>query len=100
MTYKRKSLYLSSLKLILFIKLLYQMTDISNKMTLKDYYHSLDENSPRANLKDKIISECGISPATFYNWVNGNTSDIPKTAKERISEIIGIQVDELFPVNS
>ncbi len=76
------------------------MTENQKKMTLKDYYESLDDNSPRGNLKDKIISECGISPATFYNWVNGNTSDIPKTAKERISEITGIKVNELFPAIS
>jgi len=72
------------------------MSKNRKKMTLKDYYDSIDDTSPKMKFKEQIIKECGISHATFYNWMNGS-SEIPKTSKERISEITGIPVDELCP---
>jgi hypothetical protein len=67
------------------------------KMTLKDYYDSLDETSPRVKFRDAIVKSCGVTIDTFYKWLNGGTKDVPKLAKEKISEISGIQVNDLFP---
>ncbi len=69
-------------------------------MTLKDYYNGLDEISPKTKLRDEIIEECGISYDTFYKWMNGSTREIPKTSRERIAQITGISVEELFPTPS
>jgi ACT domain-containing protein len=67
-------------------------------MALKDYWEKLPEASPKSDFKERVISECGISNSTFYNWMNGIT-DIPKTSRERIATIAGKQVSDLFPSN-
>jgi hypothetical protein len=66
-------------------------------MTLKDYYDSIEDTSPRSKFRDEIVRECGVTLDTFYKWMNG-ASNVPKLAKEKISEYTGISVDELFPI--
>jgi hypothetical protein len=66
-------------------------------MTLKNYYESLEDTSPKVKFRDAIVEKCGVTVDTFYKWMNGGTRDIPKLAKEKISEISGIPVNDLFP---
>lgn len=76
------------------------MTEVNiQKITFKRYYERLRKRDPQIELRNKIIRECGISMATFYKWLNSDTSHIPKLAKEKISEITGIPVEDLFPDN-
>ena len=66
------------------------------KCPLKDYYDSLAVEDPRVQLRNKLAKECGVTIMTVYRWINGEI--IPdKLKREKISEIVGIAVDELFP---
>jgi hypothetical protein len=69
----------------------------TQKLTFKDYYKQLGKRDPQIELRNRIISECGISTATFYKWLNRKTDTIPKLARQKISEITGIPVEDLFP---
>jgi hypothetical protein len=69
----------------------------TQKLTFKDYYRQLGKRDPQIELRNRIINECGISTATFYKWLNRKTDNIPKLARQKISEITGIPVEDLFP---
>lgn len=66
-------------------------------MTLKEYYQSLAERStPRKELRNKIVAECGIKELTVYRYLSGEI--VPdKLKRERIAQITGIPEEELFP---
>lgn len=66
-------------------------------MTLSDYWKELGKNDPRKLLKERIISELGIAMPTFRKYVSGKTKGMSKLNKEKIAEIIGKPVNELFP---
>jgi hypothetical protein len=66
-------------------------------MTLKDYWKDLIENDPKKKFKQRVISELGITVHTFNKYVQGKTKGVNKLFKERIAEIAGKPVDELFP---
>lgn len=64
-------------------------------MALKDYYESLSPNSPRKEIRDRILKECGITEMTLYRWISGDV--IPEKLKqEKVAEITGVPVDDLF----
>jgi len=64
--------------------------------TFQEYHQSLID-AP-INLKDRIAKECGVSIATVYRWIKGwGMPD--KLKKEKIAEIIGKPVEELFPTS-
>lgn len=56
-----------------------------NKITLKGYYESLGR--PQADFRERIIKECGITIATFYRWMNGQSKP-NKLQREKIEEIV------------
>lgn len=65
-------------------------------MALKDYYQDLENSSPRNLFRQRLIAECGVNVTTVFRWINGEV--IPdKLKQEKISELTGIPVDELFP---
>lgn len=65
------------------------------KVTLKDYLDSIDLPNPKPLMIARIAKECGVSKVTVYRWVSGKV--IPdKLKKEKIAEITGVGVDELF----
>lgn len=65
-------------------------------MNFKNYCESLKQQDPHAEFKKLIMFECDVTAATFQNWKAGKT--IPnKLAKEKISELTNIPVNELFP---
>ncbi|MBA7533635.1 hypothetical protein ES705_25876 [subsurface metagenome] len=70
---------------------------ITEKLTFKKYYEKLGEENPQVKLRERIIKECGITRATFYKWLNGETNNVPKLAMEKISELTGVTVEYLFP---
>lgn len=68
-------------------------------MALKEYINEFS-NHPRPSKKAveilRISNACGVTIQAVYRWVNGET--IPdKLAKEKMAEITGISVTELFP---
>lgn len=69
----------------------------NKKRTLQDYFGTLSEKSPKRQMIEKIADECGVSLMTVYRWISGEV--VPdKLKKEKIAEITGIAVDELFPI--
>lgn len=65
-------------------------------MALKDYYQSLEVNSPRSKFRKRIISECGVARMTVNRWFSGEI--IPeKLKREKIAEVAGVPIEELFP---
>lgn len=57
------------------------------KITLKGYYEEL--GNPQKDLREKISSECGVSMATVFRWLSGDTTP-NKLQREKIAEIIGV----------
>jgi hypothetical protein len=49
-------------------------------------------------IRDRIIEECQITRATFYNWKNEKTP-IPFWAKEKINEITKETLDKEVFIN-
>ncbi len=69
-------------------------------MTLKEFYQNIPKNrAPRAEFRRRLAGECKVSVMTIYRWLSG---DVTPGALERdkISEITGIPVDDLFPNKS
>lgn len=65
-----------------------------NKQTLQEYNKDLT-NAP-INLRDRIAKECDVTMPAVYRWLKGWS--IPdKLKREKIAEIIGKPVEELFP---
>ena len=66
-------------------------------MALKDYYKELGKRStPQKEFRDKIAAACGVANMTVYRWMSGEI--VPeKLKREKIAEVSGISVDELFP---
>lgn len=66
------------------------------KCPLKNYYDNLTVEDPRVQFRNKLAKECGVTIMTVYRWINGEV--IPdKLKREKIAEIVGVSVDELFP---
>lgn len=66
-------------------------------MALKDYLLSLSDvrTTERTLMIERIASACGVHTSTVYKWMNGNSKP-DKLKQEKISEIVGIPVNDLF----
>ena len=66
-------------------------------VTLSEYYKQLrDAPAPQRDFREKIARACGVSDMTVYRWLSGEI--VPeKLKREKIAEITGLTVDELFP---
>ena len=69
----------------------------NNPMKLNDYYKQLrDQPAPQREFREKIAAACGVSEMTVYRWLSGEI--VPeKLKREKIAEITGLPVEELFP---
>lgn len=67
-------------------------------MALKEYYQDLGkQSSPQQEFRKKVARECGVTELTVYRWLSGEM--IPhKLKQEKIAELTGVPVDELFPI--
>lgn len=67
-------------------------------MVLKEYYDKLAEKStPKKEFRDKIATACGVTEMTVFRWLSGEV--VPdKLKREKIAEITGTPVEELFPM--
>ena len=57
---------------------------MKENLLLKEWYDSLGDC--KLKFRDRIINNCGISRAVFYNWYGG-ISPIPKLAQREIERI-------------
>lgn len=66
-------------------------------MALQDYYKELGKRpSPQKEFRMKLAEACGVSEMTVFRWLSGDI--IPeKLKREKISELSGLPIDELFP---
>lgn len=71
-------------------------------MTFHDYIHSFESKtkgrsqSPRTMEINRLALLCHVVPVSVYRWTSGRI-EASYIYKEKISENIGIPVDELFP---
>ncbi|MHA1659559.1 MAG: hypothetical protein ACTSUT_10615 [Promethearchaeota archaeon] len=63
-------------------------------MDLYDYYKSLTTKE-RVLLRNEIVAKCEKSMFTFYGWLR--RKKVPKYEQTIISEILGVEISELFP---
>lgn len=65
-------------------------------MTLKEYYQALEHRpmTPKQQLRKRLMDAFGVTEMTISRWVGGDIP--PKDKWDKISEITGIPVEELF----
>lgn len=66
-------------------------------MAFKDYIQSISDRrtTERTLMLNRIAEECGVNLSTVYKWINGQS--VPdKLKKQKIAEITGKSVEELF----
>ena len=67
------------------------------KMTLKGYYQNLpDATHPKTEFCTRIMIECGVSFTSARNWVTGMTKPTNPEHIQKLSEMTGIPVEELW----
>jgi transcriptional regulator with XRE-family HTH domain len=66
-------------------------------MALKEYYEKIGElPTPKKEFREKVAESCGVTEMTVFRWISGKI--IPeKLTREKLSEITGLSVEELFP---
>lgn len=65
-------------------------------MKLSELYESLSEKTPKTEFRELIRNECGVAEITLYRWLNGTI--VPdKLKREKIAQVTGRPVEELFP---
>lgn len=73
------------------------ITKILMIMTIQEFYKDLKKRStPRKAFKLKIAAECGVTETTVRKWLSGDNTP-GKLPMEKIAEIAGLPVSELFP---
>lgn len=67
-------------------------------MDFINYYKNLERTAtPKQEFREMIAEACGVAPSTVNRWISGEV--IPeKLKREKVSEILSIPVDELFPI--
>lgn len=62
------------------------------KITLKGYYESL--GNPQKELRETIATKCGVTMATVYRWLNGESTP-SKLQREMIAKIMKVKSEDL-----
>lgn len=65
-------------------------------MNLFELYDSLGDKTPKTEFREKLTRECGVAEMTLYRWLNGTVTP-DKLKREKIAQVTGISVEELFP---
>lgn len=63
-------------------------------MNFWDIYNSKSKEGKK-ELRDSILEKCEIAHPTFYTWKYKKR--VPKYEQTIISEILGVEISELFP---
>jgi hypothetical protein len=66
-------------------------------MTLKEYYEKKigEKPTPKQEFRAIIAESCAVTEQTVFRWLSGDVPD--KLKREKLAEITGIPVNELFP---
>lgn len=64
-------------------------------MSFIDYYKSIEKRDDKTMLRNRILIECDIQVPTFYQYMRNGR--FPLLVREKISKILGLPVNELFP---
>lgn len=68
-------------------------------LTFRQQYQRLPRlNNRRIMVRNRIMEQCQVSLATFYNWYNCLTK-IPEHHKPLIADIMELDMPVLFPAN-
>lgn len=67
----------------------------NNISTVKQFYMSLSDVSPRKHFRDSIMQLTGCNSKTFWNWMNSKTIP-PALVRKVISEASGVDARVLF----
>ena len=65
-------------------------------MTFTEIYKAIPDIAKKREFRKKIIDVTLIEPGTFYTWINRKR--VSPLAQEKISELLGKRVEELFPL--
>ncbi|MBR1775075.1 MAG: hypothetical protein IJ759_06070 [Bacteroidales bacterium] len=69
----------------------------SQKMTLKDYYDSLErETPPKQKFVEDIASKCSVQEQTVRSWIYGRAKPKEEWHIKVLEEITGIERSELW----
>lgn len=65
-------------------------------MTLKEFYQTLEHRpmTPKQQLRKNLMDAFGVTEMTISRWVGGDIP--PKDKWDKIADIVGIPVGELF----
>ena len=67
-------------------------------MNFMEYLDQIPTSKEEKKLKKAIKEKCDVSPVTMLKWVRGGMPDVK--SKRIIAGLVGLSVDELWPVNS
>ncbi len=45
---------------------------------------------------EQMAAKIGISLSTYYRWINGETTQLRKSTKQKVSEILGVNVEDIL----
>lgn len=69
------------------------------KLTLVDYYNSLPSvSAPKTEFIKKVMDRCGVSQQAIHRWIKRGCMPSSKEHCDAVAEIVGISVEELFPL--
>jgi repressor LexA len=54
--------------------------------------YEIDNNLSHEEMATKV----GVSISTYYRWINGETTQLRKNTKIRVSKVLGINVDDIL----
>lgn len=66
-----------------------------NIRTVKDFYESLSDVSPRRRFRESVMLITGCNSKTFWNWMNSKTTP-PFIVRKIISDASGVDEKVLF----
>jgi len=72
-----------------------KLTAGTSQLTFKDYYQSIENKSPRTQLRAKICARLGIADSSLFDKIRNNRFTILE--KEAIAELCQEPVSILFP---
>lgn len=65
-------------------------------MTFAEFYERIKAKQPTLEFRERVANACGVTTNAVSRWLAGTT--VPdKLKKEKISELLEIPVDVLFP---
>lgn len=70
-----------------------------NEVTFTGYYESLPKRRQKGKTRfvNRIAKKCGVQPYTVWRWLRGDYEPSKDEYKNKIAELLGLSVEQLFP---